>query len=353
MKFAQFVSSYTTGDAVSNSARNLGEVLSALGFETRIFADHVHPGAAKDVYLTAKFNPHQWDAVLYHFAFASPIAEEMTMWPDLKRYILYHNVTPSHYFRGYDEHSREACKNAREQLYLLKDHIDCAFAVSNYNAAELKAIGYKQVELMPIWFDSKLNEAQTDERLQHRFDDGFVNFLFVGRLTPHKSQHDLLKVFYLYKTYYNPNSRLLLVGSGQEKYVSELRSMILQLKLKDVHITGHVTDSQLATYYRCANVFLSMSEHEGFCVPLLESMNFGLPIVAYDAAAIGETLGTSGVKLKTKDPRLAAELLHEILTDPVLKTALIQKQYERLQQFQLEPIKQKIIDSLGKAGLPA
>lgn len=351
MKLAQIVPSFSPGDAVSNSAWNLGEVLRGLGIENRVYAEHLHPAAHQEILPFKKFNPTEWDAVIYHFAIESDVAEEMTLWQGLKRYILYHNVTPSHYFRGYDENSREACKNAREQLYMLKDHVDAAFAVSNYNAAELHAIGYKQVELLPLWFDSKLDQVESEPSLLRKLQDGWTNLLFVGRITPHKCQHDLIKVFYIYKKYINPKSRLIFVGSGMDKYLSELRSSIQTLGLQDVIFPGHISERQLATYYRTASVFLSMSEHEGFCVPLLEAMNFRIPIVAFEAAAIGETLGSSGIKLQTKDPQFTAELLSELMENSAMQDALIDQQTLRLQDFQVETVRLQIISSFGKVGL--
>jgi glycosyltransferase involved in cell wall biosynthesis len=153
-------------------------------------------------------------------------------------------------------------------------------------------------------------------------------------VVPNKRQEDVIKVFYHYRQL-NPHSRLFLVGSWgrMERYLEWLRGFVRYLKLEDVHFCGHIPFSQLLAYYRLADVFVSMSEHEGFCKPLLESMYLGVPILAYAAAGVPDTLGDAGILIKEKRYEIVAELIHLLMTKVDLREAVVARQKERLEHF--------------------
>jgi glycosyltransferase involved in cell wall biosynthesis len=157
------------------------------------------------------------------------------------------------------------------------------------------------------------------------FDDDWVNLLFVGRMIPNKRIEDVIRWFHAYKRWFNPRSRLLLVGShsGFERYIAMLHQFIATIGASDVYFLGHVSNEELVAYYDIADVFTCASEHEGFCVPLLEAFHMGVPVIAYAASAVPATMDGGGVLVTDKDPLVVAALIHEIATDAVLQSRIL------------------------------
>jgi glycosyltransferase involved in cell wall biosynthesis len=166
------------------------------------------------------------------------------------------------------------------------------------------------------------------------FDDGRTNILFVGRVICNKKIEDLIRVFAVYHRYLDPKSRLIVVGDtwGYEAYYLPLERMARELALPEVVFTGQVEDEELPAFYEVAHAFLCLSEHEGFCLPLLEAMSHGVPVLAYDAGAVAETLRGGGVLLKEKRPVLVAELVHRVVHDADLRAAILATQERTLRQ---------------------
>jgi glycosyltransferase involved in cell wall biosynthesis len=173
--------------------------------------------------------------------------------------------------------------------------------------------------------------------LRRLFDDGRDNILFVGRISPNKRIDDLIRVFAVYQRFVRPASRLLLAGDygGHERYYEALLRMTHELRLSEVVFTGHLEDDDLRACYAAASVFLCLSEHEGVGVPLLEAMSFRVPVVAFDAAAVRETLRGAGVLLRDKRPELVAELIDRLIRDAPLRAAVLATQ-------------QRVIDELAR-----
>ena len=167
------------------------------------------------------------------------------------------------------------------------------------------------------------------------FTDDYINFLFVGRIVPNKRQEDVIRIFYYFNKYINSKSRLFLVGTymNMNKYYVRLNELIERLKLKNVYITGHVDFKELLAYYRLADIFISMSEHEGFCVPLIESMYFNIPIVAYNSTAIPIILHDAGILVNKKAYEDIAELVNILICDKTLRAKIIKNQQSRLKYF--------------------
>jgi glycosyltransferase involved in cell wall biosynthesis len=179
-----------------------------------------------------------------------------------------------------------------------------------------------------------------------------MNVLFVGRIAPHKRHEDLIRVFLHLKRTVRPDSRLLLVGStrGTESYGESLRAYVDRLGLSDVVFAGHVGSAAWVAYYRCASVYLSMSAHEGFGVPLLECMHFGVPIVAYKAAAVPETLGGAGLLLTARNYAATAELLSLVDEDLDLRAQVVARQRERLRDFLPDRVRDRLVELLQDLG---
>jgi glycosyltransferase involved in cell wall biosynthesis len=203
-----------------------------------------------------------------------------------------------------------------------------ALGDSEFNRAELEAIGFHPTGVLPLMIDPRRLDIAPSPVILDMFDDDKTNFLFVGRVIPNKCFHDLIKVFAFYQRFIDSNCRLLLVGEwvGFEKYYEALVRMVDDLRLKDVVFTGHVEDDDLAAYYRLADLFMCLSEHEGYCVPLIEAFRFGLPVMAADAGAVPETLGGAGVLIREKRIDEIALMAYAIVTDDSLSQKIVAAQ---------------------------
>lgn len=177
-----------------------------------------------------------------------------------------------------------------------------------------------------------------------------TNILFTGRIVPNKKQEDIIKSFYYYQKYYNAESRLFLVGSyrGMDDYYNRLKKYAEELGVKNVVFTGHIKFNSILAYYHLADVFLCMSEHEGFCIPLVEAMHFQIPIVACDHAAVGETLGTGGILLPSSDCLLAAGAIDRVVCDGGLRNKIIENQKKEMKRFLTKTVGDKFIELLEK-----
>ncbi|SFS84553.1 glycosyltransferase [Paenibacillus sp. 453mf] len=333
----QLLPAMSYGDAVSNSAINMKVAMEKMGIKSKIYAEHIHPKVSHLVQPAHSIPKDQ--PLIYHLAIGCDLAYEIPKFTD-KRMLLYHNITPSHYFRGYDDQSADLCDKGRKELLFLKDFIDIAFADSAYNKAELDEVGYSNTHVTPIIinyedYDGKYNAALFKKLQQSKIG---TDFLFVGRLAPNKKQEDIIKTFYIYKTYFDKDARLHLVGSytRMEKYYEQLKGLIKELQLEDVHLTGHIPFGDILSYYRNADMFLNMSEHEGFCVPILEAMKFQIPIVAYKEAAVPETLGNGGILFMDKEYSSVASLIKVMVDDHELREKILMNQKRRLEYFSKE-----------------
>ena len=214
-------------------------------------------------------------------------------------------------------------------------------------------MGYEcPIDVCPILIPFEDYDREPDQKVLGKYQgDGWTNLLFVGRITPNKKQEDVIRAFYYYHRDYNPKSRLILVGNdiGMENYRYQLENYARALGLNDLVIfPGHISFAAILAYYHLADVFVCMSEHEGFGVPLVEAMYFNVPIVAYASSAIPETLGKGGILLDSKDPQLAAAAVNRIVQDQALREALHQEQQKKLQNYSCENVKAQLMHCLEK-----
>jgi glycosyltransferase involved in cell wall biosynthesis len=260
-----------------------------------------------------------------------------------RKIVVYHNITPFEYFYGYSRANYDLTYLGREGLNFLKDKVERCFADSQFNKTDLRETGYScPIDVLPIIVPFDDYNKTPNQDILKQYDDDWVNILFVGRIAPNKKPEDIIRAFAYYKTHINPKSRLFLAGSynGMETYHRQLQKYVHALGIKDVIFTGHTKFDQLLAFYKLADVFLCMSEHEGFCVPLLEAMHFDVPIVAYKAAAVPDTMGKSGIVVDEKNPALIGKLIERLVTDSALRQAVISGQQDRLKDFSYERTKE-------------
>ena len=337
MRIVQLLESFAPGDAISNSVTALARLCRTAGKQADVVAAHVHPRVGD---VAVPFGQYRWaevgpgDLLLFHHSIGTELVSRLPRLPGCK-VLVYHNVTPAHYFAGVNAGvEREARKGRRQLRQLRRMDFIATVSDSRFNRAELEDLGFAGNHVVPILLEpDRLAATSPDPRLLSALDDGTVNWLFVGRLAPNKRQDDLIAVFAHYQRHVNPRSRLLLVGSGSgmEPYTRRLEVQVNDLKIRDhVMFLGRVSLPQLVACYRSAHVFVGMSEHEGFCVPLAESMLFDVPIVAFAAGSVPETLGGAGILVRSKDPAIVSEIAHLAATDAPLRQKLLAAQRSRL-----------------------
>lgn len=339
MSIHQLVAGFRVGDAICEEALIFRRLFREHGIESNIYceASAIHPDSASDAYdmdeLVANVEPGDW--VILHFSIGSPVNSFFATLP-CRRCLLYHNVTPPEYFIHLDPALTGRLALGREQAVLLRGAAELNLAVSAYNAEELRCMGYENVGVFPLVVDFDVRRGNADPGMQQRLRrDGLLNLLFVGRVVPNKRHDRLITLFYYFQRYVEPRSQLIITGSslGSEAYKILLLGQAASLGLKRVIFTEFLSDAELNACYASADAFVCLSDHEGFCAPLLEAMVWDIPIFAKAAAAVPETLGGAGVVFGGDAPDVMAETMGRVLSDPVLSEAVIDRQRVRLAQF--------------------
>ena len=353
MKIIQVITSVSFGDAVGNDARAIADVIEEMGYKTAIYAENVD-ARLKDKHLhriSELTDVDKDDIVIFNHSTGTDLCYEI---PKLsgRKMMIYHNITPPKFFKSYSPVATLLTEKGYKGTKFLSGKIDYVMADSSYNASDLKEMGYEcPMSVRPILIPFEDYEKEPDVKIIEQYeDDGYTNIVFVGRIAPNKKQEDIIKAFAYYKKNINQNSRLILVGNegGMERYGEMLRKYVDALMVEDVIFTGHISFKAILAYYKIANVFLCMSEHEGFCVPLVESMFFNVPIIAYNSSAIADTLGGSGILINDKDPVFVAKLIDRLVNDEKLREYVIEGQKKRLADFSYEKVKKLFIDELNE-----
>jgi glycosyltransferase involved in cell wall biosynthesis len=327
----QLVPFLDPGDAIGNHARHLARILG--GVHAGFIVEQTAPGFADATpFARAKVAPD--DVLVYHLAHASRLGRWMAG-VDAIKVIDFHNITPPEFFRAYEPHLAVALEGAFAELESLRDQVRLAVAHSEFSRRELEEMGYAHTAALPLLLDL----AWLDGGGPTPFYGGKsrVDILFVGRVAPNKRIEDVVKAFTVYRRTWSPQARLWLVGRcDSPSYLAALRAFVDRLGIEEVHLLGRVPAEDLAGYYRSAGVFVSMSEHEGFGAPLIEAMHAGLPVVAYAAGAVPETVAGAGVVFREKRYEEVAALIAEIARDDDARAALVAAGRARADHFRPE-----------------
>jgi glycosyltransferase involved in cell wall biosynthesis len=335
----QLVAGFSLGDAISNEARLLRRLFQSWGSAPEIFSERqrILPQLRREARdaATAAQLVRPGDVVLLHLSIGSPV-NELFRQLACRKALRYHNITPPEFFENFSAPVARQLRAGREQLQALAGAAPVNLAVSEFNAAELRALGYGAVSVLPLVLDLGQLRGAADAAALAKYDDGRVNILFVGRGAPNKRLEDVLAAFHYFQRYVEPQSRLIHAGSyaGLERYGALIFTRIRELQLAHVELTGSLPQAELNACYRSASVFLCMSEHEGFCIPLLEAMAHDVPVLAYAAGAVPETLAGAGVLFKEKRFDLVAEMLGRLARDAALRASVLARQRERLNRYE-------------------
>ncbi len=349
----QWVPAAHRGDAVGDSARRVRDLLRGMGHQSDLFAMTIDDDLGDEVRPFADPASTRGDLTIFHFALVSPMTRAFAALPH-GRVLQYHNVTPAHFFAPYDPAMFRLAELSREDLRTLVGHTDLALGDSEYNRQELEALGFASTGVFPIAVNfDRISPSIERPALEAVLDDGLQNFLFVGRIAPNKKIEDHIRLAEVYKRYVDHRYRFIFVGrtDGVPRYFNMVRALITEFQMPPDRFifTGPVPDEELWVYYRTASVYVSLSEHEGFCVPLLEAMAADVPVLAYGAAAVPDTLGGAGISFAPKDLEYAAELLGELAFDDDLRDAVIAGQRRRLLDFGDDRIIRELDALVGRA----
>ena len=343
MKIYQMLPTMAYGDAIGNEVTAIYDILTDMGYETCVYAVNIDYKLKRDITRPVdEYVDDPENVLIYHLSIGNPLNDRLKSFK-AKKIIIYHNVTPGHFFHDYDPKLEKLCNDGVKSVRSLAKFPDVCISVSTFNKNDLISYGYKcPHEVVPVIIDFDALDIQTSEEIERRYSsDGIKNIVFIGRIAPNKKQEDLIKAFYMYRSYISADARLFLVGGylKEDKYYRKLRAYVRELDLEDsVIFTGHVPSEEMLAYYKIADAFVCLSEHEGFCVPLVEAMYFGVPIIVYDCCATAETLGDGGILLKDKEPQTVAEALDLVLNNEDVRRTVIEHGKLRLKYFRRENV---------------
>jgi glycosyltransferase involved in cell wall biosynthesis len=354
MQLHQILVSANPGDAITDTAMEIRELLRQIG-PSEIYSRYVHPKLQGDVKELHEFGKRRTttmgrDLIVFHASIGEPEVTEFVAHRPERLVVMYHNISPPERFLAFDPRKAGLLASGRIELKFLADKAQAALTFSNYNAGELQQLGFRNVDVMPLIVDvNRLTGVEPHEPTMNHFRslDGPM-ILFVGQLLPHKRADLLVQAYHVLVTHLLPKVSLVMVGNQLlPKFAEHITHEINELNLTRAWLTGSVDLQTLVSMYRSASLFTTMSEHEGFCVPLLEAMGFGVPVLARDVAAIPETMGDAGFLLPEEaGPELIAEAMAELLTAEPLRDDLIEKGTRRVAGFDPDVARAEILNNI-------
>ena len=354
MVINQWVPAAHRGDAIGDSARRVRDLLRQAGHDSELYALTIDDELRHEARPFSDAGATAGQITIFHFALPSPMTEAFASLRGI-RVLQYHNITPAPFFAPYDPQMFRLAALGREELRSLAGRVDLALGDSEFNRAELEALGFAATGVMPIAVNlERLTGAPRRPALEKVLGDGLINILFVGRIVPNKRIEDHIRLAEMYKRYIDSYYRFVFVGryDGLPRYNATIRALLVEYQMLPERFvfTGPVPDEDLAAYYRWADAYVSLSEHEGFCVPLVEAMAMDVPVLAYAAGAVPETLGGAGVLFAPKDLEAAAEMLGMLVYDRQVRERVLEGQRRRVLDFAPDRIHGRLAAILSSLG---
>lgn len=343
-KILQYVTAMRCGDAVGNYIQLINETLNRHGIKCCIYAEGIDPDINNEMVKPASEMPvvNKQDILVIHVTGETRIMEVLDAFRG-KIIICYHNITPPHYFEPYDRKAYEFVQKGFNQLKRVASKVQYCVADSSYNKECLLNMGFTgRIDIIPIALNFDEYNKNPDQKVMNLQTEECKTILSVGRIAPNKKIEDILWSFKAYKEMYDKNARLFLVGKYQDEdlYYKKLRAIVKENCIENVFFTGKVSIEELNAYYRIADAYLCLSEHEGFCVPLVEAMYFDVPVLAFSCTAVPDTLGGAGVLLQDKNQEAVAGMLHTIFSQEEYRYGVLEKQRMRLRYFRSKEIEE-------------
>ena len=351
MIIEQFLPAFHYGDAIGNSTLRFHEYLVSKGIDSRIIALTIDDNLKDRAVLFRDYRENPESLKILHFAIPSELTDYFLNIGG-KKAMIYHNITPSHFFIDYSDELVKITIEGRNQLKRLRNCFDVVIADSRYNAEELREYRFENISVFPIMVDLDDYSRPHSVAFANLFSDERKNIIFVGRITPNKKIEHLIRVLFFFKKYISPSIRLVIAGKTDTlpKYYYSLVDLASRFLLtsEDIVFTGHIPQDELRAVYRLGDLFVSLSEHEGFCLPLIESCFFGIPVIAYDTGAVSETLGGSGIIVKELKYEYVAGMIHQVLSDSGLHSRLREQGKKRIERYRAESDPEKLLSILKK-----
>lgn len=340
MRLIQIAHALTLHDGASKFVQKLDGMFQKLGYETAIFA-HKLDARIKNEHIRTmeQFDGTAEDIVIYHMTTGTSFNKWVANYPH-RIVLYYHNITPAKFFFGNAWGSWLKCIQGRRQLKGVVKNTFYAWGASEYSCAELRELGLTEAKpLAAIVEPEKFLERPVVQTIQDKYTDGKLNLLIVGRGVPHKKQDEAIEIVHYYKEHINSDVRLIIVGNMKPSFEKKLHHVVENYHMQnDVVFAGSASNDELCNWYRVADALLCLSEHEGFCVPLVEAMVFDKPVFAYAVAAVPETVGQAGILLQNKSPQYVAELIRDTLASKEKLQQLGIERKKRLQELSYERI---------------
>ncbi len=337
----QFHYSVSPSDGISHQLFFIQSALRQIGISGEVFASQLIGGIKPP--RVFKFKPEKmWDCdlLLIHHSHGNPILRKLAR-IEIPKALMYHNITPARFY-PHDPFLADLSHLGRKQLTAIRNEVIATFTASRFNSIDLKKHNFPNPQILPLLdLSDELKEISTKKF--HTEPDEPKNILFVGRITRHKNQAQIVKVFFHLKKTLPKNSKLFLVGSQDKVYGDYLKLLIRQLGLQnDVKLTGSVTQKVLEHYYEISDAFVCLSEHEGFCLPLVEAMSRHVPTFFAPKTGVKETMGKSGVALLTDQPFEQAQIITTVLNSSKAVKTILNSQHQRLLELCQEQSKEKV-----------
>jgi glycosyltransferase involved in cell wall biosynthesis len=339
----QLLPTATPHDAITGQAFAWRDLLRAWGYESEIVAEHVHPdfiGSVHRLNRGGRRLMNEGRVVLRYALWSATMKAALRAKARIA--LAYHNITPGALLRDFNPAIAELCDRGRDALAAFQGHVDALIADSSFNAADLRDAGLGEAAVVPLLLELPLEVPRRDPSPE-------PIVLTVGRIVPNKRLEDVIKSFALYQRHRAPDASLVIVGSdrGFENYRQSLDVLVTGIGARSVFFTGPISSEARDAWYRRADVYLSLSVHEGFCAPLIESLAQGTPVVARNAGAVAETLGGAGLVLDDGDPPLFAEAMHELASSQSTRHALFDAAERRLDELRPAVLAPRIRSALA------
>lgn len=334
----QILPRFEMGDAISYHSLYIRDTLDEANYTNSIYASSVEENSkhiCSELEHFDEFIDNRDDVLIFHFSVYDESYKKLLESKN-KKILVYHNVTPPEMIEKYNKEVAEICRKGKALLPELK-LVDLAVADSEFNRQDLLNCGFEEhrTRVLPIKpMLNRFDAFKDDKAMAKRLCDGRLNMLYVGRVYPNKGIFDLVRIFACLNRYVNARTRMLVAGSCLKDYLADVISLVREYGIeKEFFILDKVTDQELGTLFRYSHMYISMSDHEGFCVPIVEAMSFDLPVLAYDAGAVADTMGGAGVLVKEKNPEDIAVLADMILTESGIRDQILARQKKRIDFF--------------------
>ncbi len=347
----QMVAGFSEGDAISRVVLFLRDVFRAMNYSSDVYADPacVSPGFRENCLPLNAYAGGVEDICMHHYGISSP-ATALFKTVAARKVLVYHNITPAHFFEGFDDDVVGQLNAARESLVQEAQTADAVWAVSRFNADELEERGVENVRVFALPFTPGcLDEPLKPDFLHHFQRMPLKNILYVGRIAPNKRLENLIQAFGWYFRSINKYCRLLIIGSPRScpRYYAMLKLLVGDLDLANVCFEGFAAEDYLVNYYHMADLFMTTSEHEGYCLPLIEAMYKNVPVLCRDAGGTPEALDGAGVLYEDLDAPQLAYLMHLVLSDKALRNEILQSQQQRMQTILNRDLKKELAELLN------